>query len=90
MAHNSKFSKRDMQITTEFLKPILDDIRGETVLDLCGGISRCGRMLSEIYKRIDIFDLAPSFGTIPPEKQGRLIKANLKDIGNYLEYQKYD
>lgn len=79
-----------MKITTEFLKPIKDAIRGEAVLDLCGGISRYGSLLSELYERIDIYDLAPSFGKIPLKKQGRLIEANLKDIGENLGYAEYD
>ena len=57
---------------------------GERVLDICGGIGRYGELLQHRFNKIDILDLQPDFGTIPPEKQGRLITASLHDIGQHI------
>lgn len=80
MAHNSKFSQKDLELTNDFLKDLEAKIKGKMVLDICGGISRCGSILSNMFDKIDVCDLLPSFGQIAPEKQGELITSNLKDI----------
>lgn len=90
MANNSKFSKKDIKQTLKFLKPIKEQVRGSRVLDICGGISRCGSILSNLFDEVDVCDLSPSFGNLPSEKQGRLIKSNLKDIGQHIRGRHYD
>ena len=57
---------------------------GERVLDICGGIGRYGELLQQRFNKIDILDLQPDFGTIPHEKQGKLITAGLQHIGQHI------
>ena len=57
---------------------------GERVLDICGGIDRNGKLLAKHFKKIDIIDLEPEFRTTPLDKQGTLIKGNLKDISQLI------
>jgi hypothetical protein len=53
-------------------------------------MGRCGDMLAQLFKSIDIIDLKPSFGQLDETKCGKLIKANLKDINGMLEPNHYD
>ena len=68
----------------------MEGFSGERVLDICGGIDRNGKLLVKHFKKIDIIDLEPEFRTTPLEKQGTLIKGNLKDIRQLIPDTKYD
>ena len=59
------------------------------MIDVCGGCSRLGKEFSNLYNKVSVLDLNPSFGEIPSNKQGDLIKANFKDIGHHIEPDKY-
>ena len=85
MANNKKFNEKDIEITKEFLEFLRPQISGGIVLDICGGSSRCGEVLSDMYNTIDIFDIKPSFGELAHEKRGTLIQGNLKDFGMLVE-----
>jgi hypothetical protein len=80
MAHNKNFSRKDISITECFIDSIKQHLHGGRVLDLCGGIARCGNVLEEHFDLIDVLDLKPSFGNISQIKQGRLFKGNLKNL----------
>ena len=90
MANNDDFHVADIVLTEKFLEPFKESIRGGKVLDICGGIGRCGNMLAKLFDTIDIYDLKPSFGELEKAKCGRLIAANLKDINGQLEHDAYD
>ena len=90
MANNKQFHKKDIEITIEFLEFLKPQVKGGNVLDICGGMSRCGQLLSNMYDKIDIFDIKPNFGSLDETKRGQLIKGNLKDFKNYVQYEHYD
>ena len=90
MAHSKIFSKKDIKITMDFLNSIRKRIQGGRVLDLCGGISRYGKVLESLFDEIDIFDLKPSFGDIEPGKQGRLMRGNLINLSPFALWANYD
>lgn len=73
MANNQNFSDIDIKLTNDFIKPVKNQISGGHVLDLCGGIARCEQILSNLFEKIDICDLFPSFGNTIKEKQGHLL-----------------
>lgn len=87
MAHSKKFSENDIKSTMEFIGSLENQIAGDKVLDICGGMSRCQGILSSLFNTIDVFDLIPSFNDTPLDKRGRLIKSNLKDIGQHISGQ---
>ena len=72
------------------MNDIVAHFTGHRVLDICGGIGRNGELLAEHFEKVDILDLEPSFGSTPPEKYGRLIEANLRDINEYIKETQYD
>ena len=57
---------------------------------MCGGISRFGEVLQELFQTIDVYDLKPNWGNIPINQRGKLITANLKDIKKHLNANYYD
>ena len=65
MANNNKFNAKDQKLTIDFLQGISNDIRGKKVIDLLGGLSRCGQILMKLFDVIDVIDLNPTFGDIP-------------------------
>ena len=46
MANNGFFHAADLELTENFLEHFKESIRGGKVLDICGGIGRCGNMLA--------------------------------------------
>ena len=45
MANDNEFHEKDIELTKEFIVSIRELIKGEKVVDLCGGISRFGEVL---------------------------------------------
>ena len=45
MANDNEFHEKDIELTKEFIVSIRELIKGERVVDLCGGISRFGEVL---------------------------------------------
>ena len=85
MANDKEFHKKDIKITKKFLSFLRPQIEGGIVLDICGGNSRCGKLLSRMYDKIDVFDIKPNFGKLADDKRGDLIPGNLKDYGMLVE-----
>ena len=89
MAWSEELSEADLVIIKPFLNRNLYKTKGYT-LDLCGGISRCGKVLQDYSHTIDVLDIKPSFELMPPGLNGQLIQCNLTEIGQYCESEKYD
>ena len=51
---------------------------------------RNGVFLSQYFKKIDICDIKPSFCNLATDKQGKMFKTNLKDIGKFIIPNSYD
>ena len=85
MAHSTAFSNKDRWLTSKFLAPYRHLIKGDEMIDICGGSSRCGENYCKTFNKVSVLDLKPSWGKIPPRKQGTLIKANFKDIGYHIK-----
>ena len=64
MANDKKFHESDIKMTNAFLEPFKEAISGGRVLDICGGIGRCGNMLAKLFDKIDIYDLKPGWGDL--------------------------
>ena len=90
MAHSNDFHIKDLKAIKSFIKHFRNDLKGERLLDLCGGMGKIGSALQNRYDYIDVFDISPSFGDIEAEKRGKLIRFNLKDIGDLQIYEEYD
>ena len=90
MAHSPAFLNQDKLLTSLFLTLYRQLIKGEMMIDFCGGSSRCGEDYCKAFNKVSVLDLKPSWGKIPLRKQGTLIKANFKDIGYHIEPDQYD
>ena len=90
MAHNEDFSNQDLKLTQKFFNRHCKKYQGGTVLTLCEGLCRNGVFLSQYFKKVDICDIKPSFGNLATDKQGKMFKTNLKDIGKFIIPNSYD
>ncbi len=77
MASTEEASALDLAMLGNHFKSINLAKHGGKVLDLCGGIGRCGLLLSKHYEIIDIMDLQPGWGAIKNKKRGKLIRGSL-------------
>ena len=84
MGNDGEFRDKDQKWTKKFIDNEMEGFTGDRVLDICGGLGRNGDLLQRHFNKIDILDLQPDFGTIPPEKQGKLITAGLQHIGQHI------
>ena len=68
MANDDSFHDADIKLTSSFIDSVIEKKYGGKVLDVCGGIGRCGPMLANYFDAIDIFDISPGFGDLNIEK----------------------
>ena len=68
MAHSSAFSNKDKWMTSKFLEPYRKLIKGDEMIDICGGSSRCGEDYCKTFNKVSVLDLKPSWGKIPSRK----------------------
>ena len=90
MANNEAFSAKDIAQTEAFIEKCKAHIGGSKVMDICGGLGRNSGWLSKFFNTIDVQDLYPQWGSTPPEKRGRLIQANLKDLKEHVTWGEYN
>ena len=90
MAHSQEFSTLDINWTQQFLEPFIHVMKGERILDLCGGMARCSSIYANRYHKVDVLDLKPRYGELAEEKKGNLITGNLRDVGRLVKEATYD
>jgi len=80
MAHTEEASKVDLIKLQGQLQRMGLAKYGGRVLDLCGGIGRCGPLLSKHFDTIDILDIDPGWGKIKKKNRGDLIIGSLQNL----------